>query len=378
MILLWLACTGNTDITIQYQEDPQKVIADLQQIENPIEQLQLVEQLSKAFPGQTTELCALLRDKDQAYCLEQNLRPHLWMPSKEKQFSSKTEQQVDEHNDCQTQSCIQQLALSSARSGNIAKVQQICAQLQSSKWVDECIFMAAEESVSIKGTQNYAVGVELCLKAGNFQENCQFHLIQKLAQKAPDAHSLSDWQEIWRGHHAIQSAWSWRNPEFQKILLSRLWSEALGLGFAGVDQITGNALEHIPKEYRHHLHSAAVLRAFQLEEIASRNLMQWSQYLIDQLSIISEKKASVNQQRKFRAASNLWVDTDSQEAVGIYLVTSKRWIAQTDVEDIQIAILEAVARHPPVQMSLLEEGLQSNYPLVVQTAKRLLTQIQSQ
>ena len=374
MIWLLLACQRTKDLTTQYQEDPQQVIAYLQQLDNPIERLQNIESLTQSLPGQTTELCDLLSSQERDYCIEQNRRPHLWMPTKEKGDIVDV-QASEEQTTCTTQSCIQKLALSAARAGNIQEVKKACAQSQSSKWIQECIFMAAEESVALKGSQNYAVALDLCLQAGHFQENCQFHLIQQMAKQAPDADSQSDWKEIWRAHHAIKSAWSWRNVDFQQLLMSRLWSEAIGLSFAGADQITGNLMHVVPTEYHCHIHSAAVWRAFQLEEVSSRNLEQWSAFIGEMLRVESQKSESLDQQRKFRAASDLWGVGNVEDGV-VYLVTSHRWLGQTSQEDIQIAVLEAVARHPPVQMDILEEGLLSHFPLVSKTAKRLLEQIE--
>ena len=92
---------------------------------------------------------------------------------------------------------------------------------------------------------------EICRLVESFHENCQNHPIQQLAKHAPDADSVSDWGVIFAAHNAIETTWGWRDTDLQTRLQSRLWSEALGVSFAGADQIVGNVLDVVPKNTFH-------------------------------------------------------------------------------------------------------------------------------
>ena len=117
---------------------------------------------------------------------------------------------------------------------------------------------------------------------------------------------------------------------------------------------------------------------FQLNDPKTHNLQDWSEILNKKLQQRSEKPAALDQQRRFRAASNLWNPTsDKNFPDEVYLSTSRRWVSEDSMTDITIAILEAVARHPPVQISIIEAGLKHNNLEVRATSKRLLALLET-
>ena len=58
---------------------------------------------------------------------------------------------------------------------------------------------------------------------------------------------------------AIQTTWGWRDEQLQNQLQHRLWSEALGVSYAGSDRIVGNPFDVVPTEYHCHIYSAAAV-----------------------------------------------------------------------------------------------------------------------
>lgn len=375
-----LACQPpSIDWEESYRNDPSQVMLQLESVESSTERLAIVESLQQAFPGQTEELCEVLPRSTQEYCVEKNRRPHLWMPLKEKNIVTEgskksTVGQVD--SECTDVACRIEAALEYARRGQIGHVQALC-DFPSIKEQHECLFATAEKLVGTNGVIQYAGAVEICQLAKSFSTNCQNHLIQQLAKRAPDADTHSDWGSILTAHRAIQTTWGWRDEQTQHRLQHRLWSEALGVSYAGSKLIVGNPIDVVPIEYHCHIYSAAAWRLFQLEEPSKRTLDEWTTYLKTSLQVRSKRAGSIDLQRKFRAASNLWsnaADSEHQDIVP-YLSTSFRVRSQTESGELTLSILEAIARQPPVVSSILETGTQSSDVLIQKTAKRLLTKL---
>lgn len=372
-----LACqTPTIDWEDSYRNSPSQVILDLQQIKDPTERLSIVESLQQAFPGQTEELCSVLPGTTREYCIERNKRPHLWMPLKESVQSKETtigEDIESVESACGDVACRIKEALGPARRGQVEQVERLCT-LSSIKEQHECLFATAEKLVGAGGVQHYNTGVEICRMAKSFSTNCQNHLIQQLAKHAPDADTESDWRTIFTAHRAIQTTWGWKDESVQSQLQHRLWSEALGVSYAGADQIVGNPFDVVPNEYHCHIYSAAAWRLFQIEEPVKRTLEEWRTDLEVRLRKRSTKPESIDLQRKFRAASNLWSLPESIENPDVvpYLSTSFRLRSTIPSSELSIVILEAIARQPPVVRSLLEVGVQSEDTLIAQTAERLL------
>lgn len=375
LVLIFSCVASDKDWTKAYQDNPKQVLVELQQVKNPSERLSIVQQLQEAFPGQTEELCEVLDVQTQEYCVERNRRPHLWMPLKEqsKQSQTKEVEQIIRATTCTDVACRINEAVPFAYRGQVAVVSDICSE-QSATSTHECLFATAEKIVAERGVLKYDVAVEICDLARSFSGNCHNHLIQQLAKNAPDADSVSKWDSVFSAHRAIATTWGWRDAEMKEQLQHRLWSEALGASYAGADRIVGNPLDIVPVEYHSHVYSAAAWRMFQLEEPPQHTLIQWVKLLELSLQKRHQKSESIDHQRKFRAASNLWrTDIDETDVVVPYLSTSQRLSSQDTTTDITIAILEAIARHPPVERPILEAGLEHDQALVARTASRLLS-----
>lgn len=371
-LLSLLACSQfQTDWSTHFKEDPAKTRMLLVEVQDPKERFQIVEKLTKEFPGQTQNLCTTLPSKEEAYCKEKNLRPHLWSKPKEKKLKS-SEKSETKNTDCTDQLCVQELAQVAARQQDLRSAKSICLSISEEKWQSECIFSTAEQLVKTKKSKGYALAVDLCNHASAFADNCHQHLIQQLAKYAPDADTQSNWKAIFSAHNAIQSTWSWKDKRKMKQLQERLWAESLGIAYSGVSEITGNPLDIVPKEYHSHVRAAAAYRLFQMEESGQQTLVEWTNILEKKLELRNPRPEKINQQRKFMAAPNFGTKELSLEDSILYLATSRRLFSKDSKIDSTICLLEAEIRKPPVNQKLIEEGLEHPSPLVQQTATRLL------
>ena len=376
LVLIFSCVESEKDWGTLYKDNPKQVLFELQQVENPSERLSIVQGLQQQFPGETEVLCEILDVQAQEYCIERNRRPHLWMPLKESSESASAKSNESPSGvvtTCTDVACRIREAVPFAYRGQVTVVSDICSA-QSATSTHECLFATAEKIVSERGVRKYDLAVEICDLAHSFSGNCHNHLIQQLAKKAPDADSVSKWDGIFSAHRAIATTWGWRDAKMKVQLQHRLWSESLGVSYAGADRIVGNPLDIVPIEYHSHVYSAAAWRMFQLTEPTQHTLAEWVEQLMQSLQKRHQKSESIDQQRKFRAASNLWsAETAETDVVVPYLSTSQRLSSPDAGTDITIAILEAIARHPPVEISILEAGVAHDQELVRRTATRLLS-----
>ena len=368
----FFACAEQkTDWSAEFKKDPTNVQALLKELHDSQERFQIVETLTREFPGQTQNLCETLPPREEAYCKEKNLRPHLWSKPKETKLHS-AEKQASISTACTDQLCVQDFAQVAARQQDLRSAKSICLSISEEKWQSECIFSTAETLVKTKKSKGYGLAVELCNHATSFSDNCHQHLIQQLAQNAPDADTQSSWKAIFSANHAIESAWSWKDKQKMARLQERLWAEALGISYSGVSEITGNPLDIVPEKYHPHVRAAAAYRLFQLEESGNHSLSEWVDILEKKLALKTQKPEKRNQQRKFLAAPNFGTKELSAESSIVYLATSRRFYSEDIQTDIAICLLEAEIRKPPVNQKLIEEGLTYPASLVQQTASRLL------
>ena len=376
---LWFACQTPIDWTQEFSAHPDQVIQSLSNTEE-IERTAIVMELIEDYPQQASVLCDLLGDADaQKRCYNIAARPHLWSDIKSK-GADRSGHSHSTRSNCEAGpmfvSCIEKETHQAIRQGNIDEVKRLCSDIGSEKWHFECLFQAAEQATRHRGAHGYSEGVELCLAAGDFSENCQDHLIMILANRAPSAHSkhTSDWAKIQSASNALRSAWSWRDRSRLKYTQERLWSEALGMAYSGVRPVTGDPLDVLAEDKHVHIHSALARRLMQIDPPSSHKLETWIELALRCRKARAQTIHSRDIESRFQAAADLW-EGDIDDASIAYMATSRRLYTSDIKTDMAIALLEAAARIPPAHTPLLEEGLRYDHPLVQKTAQRLLQKI---
>ena len=381
MMWLWLACHTPVDWAQEFAQRPQQVIHTLSTKEE-IERTSIVMALIEDFPQQASDLCDVLEAADaQKRCYNIAARPHLWSEVKSK-GAQREDRNLEAATECEAGSmfvsCIEKKTHVAIRQGNIEEVKRLCSGIGSEKWHFECLFQAAEQATKHRGAHGYSEGVELCLGAGDFSENCQNHLIMILASRAPSAHSqqMTDWAPIKSASNALRSAWSWRDRSRLKYTQDRLWSEALGMAYSGIRPVTGDPLEVLEEDKHSHVHSALARRLMQIDPPSSYKLETWIDLALRCRKARAQKINSRDIESRFQAAADLWEGNDDGSIA--YMATSRRLYTVDIKTDMAISLLEAAARIPPAHKPLLEEGLKYDHPLVQQTAERLLRKLAEQ
>ena len=376
----WLiACTTSADWAQEFAQDPQRTKEKILALEE-LERISLVMSLIEKQPQYAAELCSTLQETSaHSRCINISNRPHLWSERKQSITSSEI-QHTQKESGCSEGglflSCIEEKTQNAIRRGDIEGVKQLCHGIESEKWRSECLFRSAEQATLHRGSHGYSEGVELCMSAGDFSDNCQNHLIMLLAKRAPAAYQSQKeaWAPIHSASNAIRAAWSWRDRLQQKKYQDRLWSESLGMSYSGTRPVTGEPLDILPTEYRPHIHSGLTRRLLQIDPPSTHNLATWVELAENCLVARVQNKSDRDVESRFQAAADLW--EDSEDASISYMATSRRLYTPDTHIDLHIAILEAAARMPPAHMPLLEEGKGHAHPLVRSTAIRLMKKIQ--
>jgi hypothetical protein len=377
---------GEGDFTALWDRDPGSAAERIRKMEDPIEQIAAVTELSESRPGSTTELCSLL-DPGQARkrCERLNARPHLWEERKSSSPALATyraqlpsPERIDpgcseEEN---LHACIDEQARAAAGHGDLARASGLCAGIEEETWHGECLFSAAEAAVSYRGPYGYASAVELCLAAAPFVENCLNHLIMQLADGAPSASSPreEDWAIVHTAANGVRSAWNWRDPKLAEQASERLWSEALGMAYSKSEPVSGDPLDALPERLHPHVRAAAMRRLMALEPPRQHSLEEWIRLGQEVLSQRQGGSGKRDQMGRFLAAADLWVPGTDQPSIA-YMATSRRTLSTDPSADLAICALEAAARRPPAHLPLLEEGTRHPSPEVRETAERLLQKV---
>jgi hypothetical protein len=360
-----------------FTQNPEQVLARLR-AQKPLSRLEAVMDLIESHPQEAMKLCPLLEGDAQERCQKISERPHLWTERKVENEHIEREEAVD--TKCEKgplfRSCIDKEIVQVLRRGDIARVKGLCAHITDEKWHSECLFGAAEQATLHRGSHGYAEGIELCISAGAFAQNCQNHLIMLLAKKAPSAHRSdeSSWAPIHSASNAVRAAWSWRDRDVMEQNLDRLWSEALGMAYAGVKPVTGIPLDILGDEYAPHICSALTRRLLQIDPPSTHNLRTWVELAERSLAKKNTDKGSRDSMVRFQGAADLWEEGIKEKSIA-YMATSRRLVSDETHIDLNIAVLEGAARIPPVYLPLLEEGKEHPHPLVRMTAERLLKNI---
>ena len=375
-----LCCTERSSSTEvdRFATEPQGVIAELR-VMDELARLDVVMELIEQYPDKASELCPLLSGDARKRCVSISERPHLWSEKKEETppLSRSDAVQTNCQKGTQFRFCLEEEVKQSIRKGKIDHIKGLCANIEDEKWFSECLFTAAEQATRHRGAHGYAEGVELCMEAGSFSGNCQEHLIMMLAKNAPSAHveTMTEWAPIQSASSAVRAAWSWRDREKMELFQERLWSEAIGVAYTGIKPVTGEPFDVLSTEFHPHVRSALARRLLQIDAPQTHKLSTWVELAQKCAKKRAGSKRSRDIESRFQAAPDLW-ESSIQEYNIAYMATSRRLVSE-DVEiDFTIAVLEAAARIPPAHIPLLEEGSIHEHPLVQQTAKRLLKQIQ--
>jgi hypothetical protein len=371
------------DLVTAWKTDPAGLSLQLEQEQDPLKKLHQITLLSEHLPGQTQALCSLLdSETDKDRCIQLNARPHLWASQTPKATQKNTEEPAEAIDsscpkDAIFHSCVTQQAQDAAQRGQLSLTHGLCLGIDSSTWRSECLFSAAESMVLQRGAHGYGQSVQLCLVAEDFAENCLQHLIMLLAQTAPNANTSAStsWEPIVQAERAIQTSWSWRDPQRAKQDSERLWSEAIALSFSAARPVGGAPLDILPKDKHPFIHAAVVRKLMELESPNQHSLDEWVQLtltVLNQRHSQSKTRAPVPPRADY---ADLWDNNSTHPSIPL-MATSRREYADIQEADIAICILETAARLPPISSELFEAATTSKYPAVVRTTLRLQAKLQ--
>lgn len=384
-----------------YGRDPDRAVAAIDTIADPVERVVVVTRVVETWPGRTRELCSKLTSgPPRTRCERINGRPHLQTdppdrkttaraaggpssaalptpnPASSPYYGVKTgpgpcQQRREPHVCYATQAMREALA-------DPGKAAAACAGIEEQKWSSECLFSAAEMLVNARGVEGIAGASDLCIAAVPFSANCLAHVLVMLAKTTPDATEArpDQWAPLVPVAEALAAYWSARSPENADLFVDRFWSETMSLAYADTPQVTGGPIDALPARVMPHVRAAAAYRLMELDGLGAREgLAAWTDALEAALALRADEahqKPRPTDPRPpprgpergrpeaddtvlarsgaalFQGKLNFWdEDRPGDEALPaiFYWGTARRTYSADARTDLGICVLEAAAQH---------------------------------
>jgi hypothetical protein len=367
----------------------------IREIEQPEEQIFLVQRLIDEHPGFPQQVCQALPPGDaQQYCAHLNNRPHLSeeprpSPSQGRRRVGPSNTELDsaaslagfvdslvvDSTVCadavDERACRYVSASEKARGGELRAAASICKGTQDQKWSAECLFSVAELAVKVNGVGVYAQSIDLCMAAAPFRQHCHSHLLSALSHDTPAADAPPEfWASTLEDAEQIDAAWAGRDERMRALVVDRFWSEALHQSYRDAPP-SGNPVDILPPRALPHIRAALSWRL--VEQGPPR---AWEEWMAAAREGLAHRTEAVTRPRRdapeFPHSRNLWgKDKPGDEKIPatFFLTTSRRAASADPDEDLMICVLEALARS--AHEFNFSASLSEEYPLVDWTSRRL-------
>lgn len=399
-------------VVAAWSRDRAEAVAAADQIADPVERMAVLIRLVETWPGETAQLCEkLTRGPVRQRCERIHARPHLWtapaasapalraasgpgdiaLPSLGPSASRFADVQplagpCAQRRD--TISCYTGQAVREVGHGATRRAAAACAAIAVEKWRFECMFSAAEEVIETRGAEGVADSSDLCLAAGDFASNCIRHLVERLARDTPDA-TVTDpavWAGVRRGADRLRETWSARDSRLAELYVGRYWSEVARFAYGWTSEVTGGPLAVLSAEAAPYVRASAAARLVALDGLqAHATLADWTDALRDALARTASASLDHPREDLNHDAEIFWPEDvgaeDSTIPAIFYMGTARRAVSPDPEVDLQLCILEAIARQglvstaTPVDraaaLRIVAEGLGAADGLVRWTAARL-------
>ncbi len=381
-------------------QDPTLQAAALQTVTRPEERIGLVQQILDINPQQPPEICNQLPAGDaRLYCERIQARPHLTEKPPQRSAStarpgggpsntelgglpgggfvaSLTPQDGGCEDATDVRACRSQEALELAGAGRLEAAARSCLAVEAGRWRGECMFSTAEASLS-RGTP-YAQAFQLCMAAEPFSQQCHNHLLSAMALQAPGATSPARaWNRTINRAEQIAEAWEAVDSELGALLVDRFWSEAVRLSYLE-QPVVGDPFDHLPPAAHPHIRAAIAWNVVVTPGAAAQNIEEWV-VLTDAASARRAASETPPLTANVRKHMRLWIQDhwatdqpgDANIAATYYFGTARRPLAADPDVDLQLCLLEALARQPGMRPALFAEATASTAPEVAWSAQRL-------
>jgi len=414
LLLTTVACGGvpqdfrdcdDLDCRVQWSlarwpDDRPAVRAAVRGVADPTERMVLVESLTEAHPGETTELCRELPKGPVARrCDSLNARPHLWQidiaaPESggagagklfrslrlTEPLPSPWEGRAPRRGECgdvSRNTCQTEVAMRWAQEGRFLDAGQACLDIEVEKWRYECFFQAADASFRAE-RRVMSPTIELCLGTGPYIPRCLGHIAVTLAGDAPRADRSAEpaWRALNASAQELRAATKHLAPVLAEPVVDRMWASALGRAYGSVPEVMGGPLNTLEPAAHPHLRAAAAWRLWQLEGGQTRDAAAWVVRVGEALAVRPEIVDSTpSKLPEVVPATDYWgEDLPGEEALPriIYMADRLRAPHQSLEIDTLLCVLEAAARGEHDARPLFDEALGHPELVVRWTAARLL------
>jgi len=381
---------------LQHTDEPDVLVQALREVEQPEERIALFKRLLDAQPNLPLQICAALPAGDaQTYCRHLNRRPHLHerqrprpviAPRRKGPADTELDNASSVDNpisrllpsgDCadatDARACLSMAARRAAEAGDLLAAARHCVGISGEKWSAECLFSSAEAGVEANGSRVYRLATDLCVASAPFRQHCHSHLVSVLARDTPAPTAPPGaWAETREDADLIGAAWAGRDRRMGQLAVDRFWSEALHQSYTGAQPV-GNPAAHLPEAAQRHVRAAVAWRL-----VETGPARPWSAWQDDARAALAHHVAPVavapdlSVRADFPHIQDYWGRDDIGEdsiAATFYLTTARRALSADPDEDLQICLLEALARAEGD--FIFQAALDPSRPLIDWTARRL-------
>lgn len=375
-----------------WTEDSKQVRKLLLQMDDDLVRAVLVGEIAQARPQEVDSLCGAFdfHSLARTRCLRLSRRPHLkarhdleaiqesvdrfrkgggprghLLPLPEfpdpEWAGATAEQAADAVKDCADAPdlavCAQNIANRAATDGDLEEAGLACraGHPEGERDYGECLFLAAESAVEVRGLDALEDGLRLC-EQSVFGPFCVTHLIELSAPGAPaaDAGGRAEVEAAIDAAAQVRQA-AGEETRRQDLYEDFFWSLWIGTAFQMAEEVRGDLLEVLPERTRPYVRFSAATRVFRHEhlnyEFTLDKGVSWTRQALARREPLPERAPRTWPATTFFSRP-LWDHDkhDEREIRAIYAHGAHRRPTVEDPDlDLRIAVLEAAARadHPP-------------------------------
>jgi hypothetical protein len=249
------------------------------------------------------------------------------------------------------------------------------AQALPERWRSDCYFSAAEHLIRAHGHGQYTAAVGLCAGAGAYTAPCLRYLQWELARAAPhaDEDNVVGWAQARLAADAVGEHWA--GTLLAEPMVDGYWALATGMAMQHASVLSGDMLDHVPKEARPHVRGAAATRLMSEVSDPALDLQDWADRIYGVLVQRAGKQPRATRHGQYWVPKAKWSRKAASEA-GMPVIPNQgsapRVVAEAPEIDMLLCVLEAAARLDPVPIALLEQGRSHTDPKVRWTSEQLL------
>ena len=248
-----------------------------------------------------------------------------------------------------------------------------CSCLDSRIAREECRFLAAETLMRATGPAGLVRAVGICRSAPLFRENCLSHLIPILANAPPPLTAVEAWGARIDGAAVVRRSYQGCERPNADSAVHAFWSQSLHKAFVGEVLFDPRLAVSLPPEAQPHLRAVVAWLVVARAPEPPQSLTGWR--IAVKRALASGRLPGEPGEPMVELKRGLFpvvLETPRSVSNTHYLTTSTRELSPDPERDLDICVLQALARLRPEQHEPFRQALESDDGALSYAANRLL------